>query len=351
MMETTGGSSMRRPRWLAGALLTALLCQAASQGEESVGGLFEALRSGIRAGHSDADSALLAGNARLSERLDDAVIEQLIGEGAGPLTIEALERQREMSHHLRKAAPLPLADAPAPAPSAEERGHTIEQARSIAMHYTAALPDFVCTQTVRRYSTPQKSAAWKSHDVLLWEVGFSGRREQYKLLSINGQPTRRNEVRGATSSGEFGSTLEMIYKPESATKFEWERWATLRGRAAYVFSYAIDQPHSGYSLNDLHVVLKSRRIIVALRGLVYIDRDSHQTLRFTTEAVGVPSGFAIAESRSAVDYGTAKVGEQEYFLPRRSDLAMVSGGILHRNVIEFRDYRKFSSDATLTFEK
>jgi hypothetical protein len=90
---------------------------------------------------------------------------------------------------------------------------------------------------------------------------------------------------------------------------------------------------------------------VALRGLVYIDRETHQTLRFTTEAVSVPERFAIAESRSAVDYGTARVGERAYSLPRRSDLAMVSGGVLHRNVLEFRDYRKFSSETTLTFDR
>jgi hypothetical protein len=341
---------MPRLRWPAGALLLVFLCGAASQTEQSASGLFTSIRGVIHAHRPDGEVARLIEEQRLSERLDDAVIEQLVNEGAGPVTIEALERQREVSHHLQPGAPLAVEDA-AP-PSVSERAEALEKARAIANRYIAGLPDFVCTQTVRRYSTRQKAMAWKAQDVVKWEVGFSGRHEQYKLVSINGQPARRDAARrGATSSGEFGSILEMVFKPESAAKFQWQRQATLRGRPAYVFSYAIDQPHSTFTLNDMHVLLKDHRIAVALRGLVYIDRETYETVRITTEAVDIPANFPIRESRSAVDYGSAKVGEQVYFLPRRSDLAMVSGGVLHRNVLEFGDYRKFSSAATITFDK
>jgi hypothetical protein len=143
----------------------------------------------------------------------------------------------------------------------------------------------------------------------------------------------------------------MIFRPQSAAKFEWERRANLRGRAAYVFSYAIDQPHSRYTLNELHALRKDRQITVAVRGFAYIDPETSETLRLTTEATGIPPRFSITESRSAMEYGSAKIGNQVYFLPRRSDLAMVESGTLHRNVLEFGNYRKFATEATLTFEK
>jgi hypothetical protein len=344
---------MRRWRSLAGALALAILCQAASETEQSVNGLFTSIRAMVRAHRPDAEVARLVEEQHLSERLDDAVIEQLASEGAGPETIDALERQREVSHHLATAAPVKMLELPAAAPPEAERAEVLEKARASALRYLAGLPDFVCTQTVHRYMRGRHAAAWKMLDVLRWEVGYSGKQEQYKLISINGQAARNDAQarNGTTSNGEFGSILEMIFNPQSAAQFDWQRRATLRGRAAYVFSYAIDQPHSRYTLNELHALRKDRQITVAVRGFVYIDPETSETLRLTTEVTGIPPKFSITESRSAVDYGSAKIGGQVYFLPRRSDLAMVESGTLHRNVLEFGNYRKFATEATLTFEK
>jgi hypothetical protein len=103
-------------------------------------------------------------------------------------------------------------------------------------------------------------------------------------------------------------------------------------------------------LRDLHTVERNQQVRVGLRGAVYIDPETGETMRLTTEAMSVPPKFTISESRSAVDYGSAKIGGRVYYLPKRSDLAIVSRGILSRNVIEFGEYRKFSSEATLTFK-
>ena len=59
-----------------------------------------------------------------------------------------------------------------------------------------------------------------------------------------------DKVGGNRSSGEFGSMLEDIFDPSSNTKFEWQRWATLRGRRMHVFSFTILKPYSKYSIRD-----------------------------------------------------------------------------------------------------
>src|SRR5215472_13384744 len=143
---------MRRLRLFAGALVLAILSQAASETEQSVNGLFTSLRGMIRAHRPDAEVARLVEEQHLSERLDDVVIEQLASDGAGPETIEALERQRELSHHLAKAAPVKALEEATAAPPEAERAQVLEKARALALRYLAGLPDFLCTQTVHRFT-------------------------------------------------------------------------------------------------------------------------------------------------------------------------------------------------------
>jgi len=88
-----------------------------------------------------------------------------------------------------------------------------------------------------------------------------------------------------------------------------------------------------------------------MRGVVYMDRESHQVLRLGYEAEGIPANWPILRTPSVLDYDFAEVAGQRYLLPRRVDLRVIGRDEQSRNVTEFGNYRKFSSDATITFEK
>src|SRR5262245_10756891 len=141
----------------------------------------------------------------------------------------------------------PLLNAPPP-PSPSEQATLIEAVRDVAVKYTANLPNFICTETVRREELPRNSRSWKALDTLVLEVTFSDGADVPRVVSINGKSTTKklNEVGGFTSSGDFGRTLHMIFNPKSEAKFQWERWTALRGRPTLVFSYSIDKAHSEY---------------------------------------------------------------------------------------------------------
>jgi len=50
-----------------------------------------------------------------------------------------------------------------------------------------------------------------------------------------------------------------------------------------------------------------------------------------------------------VDYDFADVGGTDYLLPARSETFLRTPQLWVRNDAEFREYRKFSSDSTVTF--
>jgi len=51
-----------------------------------------------------------------------------------------------------------------------------------------------------------------------------------------------------------------------------------------------------------------------------------------------------------LDYEFMNVGARQFLLPLRADVRMGTAGLLTRNEMEFHSYRKFSSEATITFD-
>src|SRR5215467_10496861 len=114
--------------------------------------------------------------------------------------------------------------------SASEQTQILERARGTALLYTANLPNFISTETIRRSGLAKSSGTWKTEDTVTVDVAFSDKGERYNMLAINGKPTKKtfSQLGGAKSTGEFGTILQWIFRPESATKFHWERSEELR---------------------------------------------------------------------------------------------------------------------------
>jgi hypothetical protein len=336
--------------------LIAIACACITLGQSAPAGsiraLVAAVRGELQSHAADRDVASIIDRTTLAERLDDAVIEQLQSEGAGAEAVEALDRQHEATRALPKPSQLPhLFDAPL-APAADERLRVIEKAREWALQYSAGLPNFICTQTVHRFTAPKESKALKVRDTLTIDVGYSDKAEQYKLLTIDGKPTTKllKSLGGFQSSGEFGSLLKQIFTRDAETHFEWERWSNLRGRLVHVFSYRIEKAHSRYRLSYAHT-LKRHFTTAGMRGFVYVDRETNQIMRYSDEATDLPDDYPVKRTSAVLDYEYADVAGQRYLLPRHVDLRVISKDNQSRNVMDFGNYRKFSSEATLTFEK
>ena len=56
------------------------------------------------------------------------------------------------------------------------------------------------------------------------------------------------------------------------------------------------------------------------------------------------------ESSTIIDYGYAPVGGREYLLPLHAEVVMAAGRIKTRNVAAYREYRKFQTDAAISFD-
>jgi hypothetical protein len=333
------------------ALVAGLLLQA--QSPLTYKQLHGLIRSSLDQNHRDREVAEFLTTQKLSFALDDQLIEEFVGMGVGPKTVEALQKLKLASAGLPEAETaesIPPERRQPPPPSPEEQKRIIEEARRAALEYNRSLPDYLCLQVTRRYVDPSGlEMDWLKYDEVKTRVSYVDQQENYELVSVNNKVTDQkfDDIGGATSTGEFGSVLAELFSPTTAAEFRWARHALLRGRGVWVFSLRVPQARSRFSLR----YQKQREIIVGYAGLVYIDKETERAIRIVTQAENIPRDFPLQDARTRLDYEFMEIAGGTYLLPLKARVFMRDGRFLSRNDVEFRLYRKFSAEASISFDE
>ena len=193
---------------------------------------------------------------------------------------------------------------------------------------------------------------WQKIDIVTAEVTSVDGQEDYRNIQVNGIPTKNPERTGAWSTGEFQITLQDVMAPSTGAVFKPYGEDRIAGRPALVYSYSVTQKNSHWMLR----APSGRDYAPAYKGMVWIDRDTHKTLRVEQEAIdfpkgGAPKGSAYDKAECMVEYGYSDIEGKRYLLPRQSiNMICLSGqGTCARNVVDFKNFRKFSADSSIKF--
>jgi hypothetical protein len=334
-----------------------LVCVCALAGlaqQLTVDKVVEFVTSSITQKLQDRDVARYLANVKLTQRLAPRTIEELQSKGAGPNTVAALNRLAEASATLQ--APPPKVEAakpkPIPPPPYEEQQQVIREAREYALNYSKTLPDFICLQVTRRYIDQHyrrgTEGAWSVSDQLAEKLSFFDQHEKYEPISQNGNSLYgkpSEALGGALSRGDFGTMLHEIFTPESHAEFHWERWGNLSGHLFYVYTYAIDLPHSKETLN----YERTQEVTAAYHGEIFVEKGPNVIWKVTVEPEP-PASFPMQDIHQELDYRYTDISGQKFLLPKSATVVMRSGGIGNKNEIDFRSYRKYSADTSITFD-
>jgi len=347
-------------RWLSfgGVLLLAAALHSAQPA--TVAELIVLVRTALQQHQPDKTLAKSLRKVTLAEKLTLRTLEELESEGAGPEAMAALD------FLLDNSASRPLGTSPnpffsPPRPSIDEQKRFFHEVNVNAIHYSRNLPNFICTEVVQRAQMvpvrlrgvpTNPPLVWTPRDVLTLKLTYFENRERYDLTLINGKKTRSTYEAsgGAISEGDFGSILIEIFSPDSRTKFQWDHWTHLRKRLTQVYSYRTARENSHYRIG-VGVSASDRRIEVAgRRGFVYADNDTAMVMRITGEAESIPPGFPVLAQSGMLDYDFGEVGGSKFLLPLRSENRLKTAGISFKNVAEFKEYRKFSGESSISFD-
>jgi hypothetical protein len=181
-------------------------------------------------------------------------------------------------------------------------------------------------------------------------VVFEDGRDQYRNLSINGKPVdkRIEDIGGAWSTGEFGTMGADLFSPATAAAFTRGHATSTAGHDAVIYDFEVDREHSHWLIQA-----PSQSIRPAYKGSVWLEKDSAAILRIEIQTDRMPKEFPFDKVESAVDYEYVRLGEQQFLLPVHAETLTCVRGTSNcsRNVIDFRNYRKYAGESTITFDK
>ena len=341
------------------AVVLGCVCALASLAQQqlTVDKLQEFITSSISQKMPDKDVAAFLASVKLTEKLTPRNVEDFQNKGAGPKTVAALTHLAETSAQLPAPAPKAAAPKPKPLPpppSYEEQQKVIEEAREYALNYSKTLPDFICLQVTNRYIDrhykPGTEGSWSVSDKLAEKLTYFDQQEKYEAVSHNDTSLYgkggADKFGGALSRGDFGTLLREIFDPKSSAEFHWERWTGLETHWMHVYTYSIDQAHSNDTLDYNN---GAARATAAYHGEIFIEKGPNVVWRITVEPEP-PASFPMQNIHQVLDYRYTELSGQKFLLPVNGTVIMRADGVGSKNEIDFRSYRKYSADTSITFD-
>lgn len=230
---------------------------------------------------------------------------------------------------------------------AGEAEQVLQGGRESAAAYSAGLPDFLAQQATTRFFRSSVIEQWQKLDVVTADVAYRNGKETYSNFAVDGRPRSQPvDQSGAWSTGEFGTTLEDLLGASTDAKFKLRGQERVAGLNTVAFDFVVSEGNSSWEL----VAPDQRRFKPGYEGTVWIDRESKRVVKIEQRALGIPSDFPISKVETTLQYGFAAIEAKTYLLPAGGEyVACVNGGACTRNVIEFRNFRKFEAESKVKF--
>jgi hypothetical protein len=238
-------------------------------------------------------------------------------------------------------------DTPIPPPPVGDP--LIRKAADAAMDFTESLPDYVCQEMMARYQSMATPANWQAIDIVGAAVVYEKGKEDYRDVTINGKAIKKNieQLDGAWSTGEFGTILIDLFSPATAADFHYSRDSRSGGVSAKVYDFSVVRERSHWQIS-----MASQTYDPPYKGSVWIDPATARVLRIEMQAYGFPDAFPTDHVESATDYQYTRLGDaKQYLLPVHAENLSCQRGsnFCSRNVIDFRNYHKYTGESTITF--
>jgi hypothetical protein len=220
----------------------------------------------------------------------------------------------------------------------------IERAREAAFEFSENLPNFICQEVMARYR--QRGREETSLDVVSAEIIYDHAKESYRNVKINDRPTDTGleEISGSWSTGEFASTLLLLFSPDTNARFRSAGATSISGISAQVYDFEVPRENSRWTLH-----VDSQTLVPAYAGSVWVDPSTARVLRIEMQARNIPSDFPMDTIESAVNYSHVWIGGTSFLVPVHAEsLGCPRGpGDCSHNVIDFRNYHEYRVDVKI----
>ena len=238
------------------------------------------------------------------------------------------------------------ATAPPPPPDSG----LYNKARALMADILASQPNYTCIETIDRSERAKPKAKLETIDSLRFEVAFVDKHELYAWPgSKKFDETDLLDMvpeGAAIATGAFAGHAQYLFRSNIAVVKIGE-WVEEGGKRYARYPFTVPSNRSRY------VLMKSRKdtAIVGYEGEIWVDPMTARVTRIALHAEAIPDRLDIQKTDTVIEYGAAKIGQREFWLPAKSVEEITSlAGRTDRNVTRFSGCRAFTGESTLRFD-
>lgn len=205
-----------------------------------------------------------------------------------------------------------------------------------------------CAQIISDHDQRQKDLPLESWDRLRLDVGIADKHEVYSWVGASHfEEAGISELVGGgqTNSGDFGSTLLVVFSDHPAMHFQGE--TQVGGRRLFEYTYETPVEMSSYTVRYGGV----GQYTTAYRGSVFLDPEASDVVRVTEHSAELPSAIGYCQVIRELDYGRVRIGADDALLPRETHTTAVDReGGERLNVNSYDRCREYTGESVIRFD-
>lgn len=239
-------------------------------------------------------------------------------------------------------------DAP---PKSASRGgpgaDVLQRSMNWAETFDQGLPNYLCREVTTRYVQTTREGDWNPQDVVTANIVYQDGQEQQRDVMVgNKKVADISKTGGSWSTGEFATMLHSLFQPTRDTDFRFDRPSMIHDIATAEFDFGVPLLNSDWSIIMGGQVLRPK-----YTGTLWVEKNTGIVRRLEQEARSIPKDFPLDEVQTSIEYEEVSLGTQKFLLPVKAENIACERGTTTctKNVIEFRDYHKFSGESTIEF--
>lgn len=222
----------------------------------------------------------------------------------------------------------------------------IERAREAAFAFNDSLPNFLCDQITKRFTSKTLKPEWKLQDKVEVELMYIDRREDYRNVRINGKVLKKGspEDSGTWSTGDFGTILVDLMSSNTDAKFKLRGTEKVGEADTTVYDYTVEKANSHWQIR------MGGSIRPAYKGAIWIDSKTARVMRIEMNTRQLPATYPVDTVEVTTDYGWVTIANEKYLLPTASQNLSCQRDTFNctRNDLEYKNYRRFTAESSIS---
>jgi hypothetical protein len=217
------------------------------------------------------------------------------------------------------------------------------------------LPNFRARLVTSMFHSSTKKAKWIPNGVITAEISYEGK-EAYSEILVDGKRPANAPASGdadymrsfnnAWSSGDFESIAHCVF--DGLEDSDFHKAETEHGDQGDLVVYEFAGNRASTCIG---VRSETQVAYPSYRGSLKVNAKTGDVVHAELEAIDVPKGFPLDRAERSVDYGLVQIGTERYLLPATGYWfgCYRNTYLCFMNRMDFRDYRRFSSDSVVRF--